>query len=196
MSNWIDAERQLRSLVADPYYAPMLKGKTPEQFAREEITKAKGSALEAFQGDITVTELCHPPKPDRPTVFLRGTDTTRDFSHMGAWWIDARLFERFWQATRGLSGPERDQKIRDFMRARSAVSHGWSNIGEVAKLTIPAGARTPALVGIAHHQLYADPKDPRHLPNVFWIGGDLQFYVCVREPAWIKSHLTSQAAHG
>ena len=75
----------------------------------------------------------------------------------------------------------REQRLKEFMRARSAVSLNWSNMAGISELKLPQSSRTPALRGKAHYQKFID-----YLPNVFFIGGDLQFYVCVRDRDWIR----------
>ncbi len=118
---------------------------------------------------------------------IRGCDSTREDSLFGGWWIDSALFDRFRSATSGLPAGQREAKIKAFMRARSAVSEDWSNMAAIAELRLPSDSRTPALVGKAHYQrLITDPKHPDYVPNVFLMGGDLQFYICIRERGWIK----------
>jgi len=104
------------------------------------------------------------------------------------------LFERFRRATAMMPPMEREQKIKAFMRARSAVSHDWSNMQGIAELKLPVGDRTPVLVGKAHHQrLGTDAKHPEYVPNVFLMGGDLQFYICVHKPDWIRERSVAAA---
>jgi len=187
LANWTDIENQLANLLDDSYYRPKLKGESPRAFAHKCIQQAQGSALPAYSGEIKVMELKHPAAPEHPTHFVRGFDTTRSYSPFGGWWIDYALFDRFRRATATLPPAARDQKIKAFMRARSAVSKDWSNMAGIAELELPADARTPALVGKAHYQrLVTDTKHPDYVPNVFLMGGDLQFFVCIREESWIK----------
>jgi len=187
MPNWTQVEKELADVLTDTCYAQRLGGKSPAQHAHECVQRAQGSALAAYSGEITVAELKHPARPGFPTRLVRGYDTTRTYSPYGEWWIDYDLFERFRRATTKMPAGLRAQKVKDFMRARSAVSHDWSNMAGIAELELPPDARTPALIGKAHYQKYiTDTKHPEHVPNVFLMGGDTQFYVCFRERSWIR----------
>ncbi len=187
MANWIEIERKLSEILDDSYYSQKHGITSPRTFAHTCVQQAQGGALAAFSGEVSVEELKHPAAPNRPTQLVRGVDSTRANSAFGGWWIDSALFDRFRRAASTMPLALREQKIKDFMRARSAVSNDWSNMAAIAELQLPADSRTPALIGKAHHQrLVTDPKHPDYMPNVFLIGGDLQFYVCIRETSWIK----------
>lgn len=137
----------------------------------------------------------HAARPGSPTRLVRGFDSSRSDSPFGEWWIAYSLFDRFRQATSTMPPKLREQKIKAFMRARSAVSQDWSNMAGIAELDLPVGSRTPALVGKAHYQrLITDPKNPVYVPNVFLMGGDLQFYVCLRNHSWIRPLSASTGA--
>jgi hypothetical protein len=186
MANWIEVENKLSDILNHDYYRQKFGITVPRHYAHECVRRAQGSALPAYSGEITVIELKH-AAPGFPTRLVRGFDSSRSDSPFGAWWIDYELFDRFRQATSTMPPKLREQKIKAFMRARSAVSHDWSNMAGIAELDLPVDSRTPALVGKAHYQrLITDPKNPDYVPNVFLIGGDLQFYVCVRDPGWIR----------
>ncbi len=195
MANWIEVEKKLTIILNDAYYRQNNFGITsPADHARRCVQHAQGSALPSYSGEITVEELQHPSSPGRPTRLVRGFDSAHEESRFGAWWIDSDLFDRFLRATTGMPAADREKKIKAFMRARSAVSHDWSNMAGLAELKLPVGFRTPALIGKAHYQRFiTDPKHPDYVPNVFLMGGDLQFYVCVRDHAWIRP-LTLKAA--
>ena len=194
MANWTLIEKQLSDILNDDYYRQKHGIGSPCQYARECVQRAQGSALPAYSGEIGVVELKHPVRPGLPTRLMRGFDSTRSHSPYAAWWIDSELFDRFRRATSTMPPALREQKIKAFMRARSAVSHDWSNMAGISELQLPPGSRTPALVGNAHYQAFVnDPKHPDYVPNVFLIGGDLQFYVCVRDRSWIR-HLSAAAA--
>jgi hypothetical protein len=186
MANWMEIEDKLADILSEKYYREAHDIRSTRQCARECVQRAQGSALPAYSGEIAVVELKHPARPGLPTRLVRGFDTTRSHSPFGEWWIDYELFDRFRRATSAMPPATREQKIKAFMRARSAVSHDWSNMAGISELKLPAGSRTPALVGKAHYQAFVtNPKDPDYLPNVFLMGGDLQFYVCIRERSWI-----------
>jgi hypothetical protein len=183
MANWTEIENKLAYILNDDYYRQ--KHISPPQYARKCVQWAQGSALPPFSGEITVVELKHPARSGLPTRLVRGFDSTRGLS--GSWWIDYELFDRFRRTTSTLPTAIREQKVKAFMRARSAVSQDWNNMAGISELELPTGARTPALVGKAHYQAFiSDPKHKDYVPNVFFIGGDLQFYVCVPAPNWIR----------
>jgi hypothetical protein len=187
MANWTEVENKLALILSDSYYRQKHAITSPTGSAQAFVRRAQGDALPAFSGEITVVELKHPGSHDRPSKLIRGCDSTREDSLFGGWWIDSALFDRFRSATSGLPAGQREAKIKAFMRARSAVSEDWSNIAAIAELRLPLDSRTPALVGKAHYQrLVTDPKHPDYVPNVFLMGGDLQFYICIRERGWIK----------
>jgi hypothetical protein len=191
MANWPLIEKQLSDILNDDCYRKKLGNSSPHQYARKCVQRAQGRALPTYSGEIRVVELKHPPRPGLPTRLMRSFDSSR--SPYGEWWIDSELFDRFRRATSTMQPALREQKIKAFMRARSAVSHDWNNMAGLSELQLPPGSRTPALVGKAHYQAFVtDPKDPDYLPNVFFIAGDLQFYVCVPDPSWIR--LLSAAA--
>ena len=196
MANWIEIENKLSDILNHDYYRQKFGINLPRHYARQCVQRAQGSALPAYSGEISVIELKHAARPGCPTRLVRGLDSRRSNSPFGEWWIDYALFERYRQATSAMPPTLREQKIRAFMRARSAVSEDWSNMAGIAELDLPVGSRTPALVGKAHYQrLVTDPKNPDYVPNVFLMGGDLQFYVCVRNHCWIRpaSALTGAA---
>jgi hypothetical protein len=195
MANWREIEDKLADILSDNYYRETHNITSARQFARECVQRAQGNALPAYSGEITVVELKHPARLGFPTRLVRGFDTTRSHSPFGEWWIDYELFDRFRRATASMPSAVREQKIKAFMRARSAVSHDWSNMAGISELKLPAGSRTPALVGKAHYQAFiTDPKHPAYVPNVFFMGGDLQFYVCVRERSWIQDFSAAAGA--
>jgi hypothetical protein len=185
--NWVDIEDQLFNLLNTDYYRKNSGINSPRDYARKCVIRAQGTALPAYSTEVTVLELQHPARSDRPVRLVRGFDSTHSGSELGAWWIDYNLFERFRRATSRLPPALREEKIKAFMRARSAVSHDWSNMAGIAQLELPLGSRSPALAGKAHYQrLVTDPKHPEYVPSVFLMGGDLQFYVCIRDPGWIR----------
>jgi len=187
MANWTEIENKLSEILDDDYYRSKYAINLPRQKEKDCVQRAQGSALPAYSGEIAVVELKHPGRPGFPTRLMRGFDTTRSDSRYGGWWIDYELFDRFRRATSNLPAAIRVEKIQAFMRARSAVSHDWSNMAGIAELNLPVGARTPALIGKAHHQaLVTNQKDPGYVPNVFLMGGDLQFYLCVHDKGWIR----------
>jgi hypothetical protein len=188
MANWTEIERAVSALLSDDYYRRYLTT-SPRKRAMECVQEARGSKLSAFSGDIKVVELKHPARPGLPIRLVRGFDSTRtDTSMYGAWWIDYELFERFRRATSSMARSTREQKIRVFMRARSAVSYDFNNMAGISELNLPVGSRTPAIVGNTHYQpLVADTGSKEYVPNVLWIGGDRQFYVCIRDPNWIRN---------
>ena len=195
MASWTDVENKLAVILDDDYYRTKHKVIAPRQKARECVQRAQGSAMPAYSGDISVVELQHPARPGLPTRLMRGFDTTRSESRFGGWWIDYDLFDRFRRASSTLPPADRLQKIQAFMRARSAVSHDWSNMGGIAELNLPMNERVPALVGKAHYQAYVtNPKDPAYVPNVFLMGGDRQFYVCLHDRSWIRDFSANAGA--
>lgn len=195
MANWMEIENKLADVLSHDYYRQKHGVTNPREYSRKCVQRAQGSALPAYAGDITVVELKHPVRPGLPARLMRGFDSTRSDSPFGEWWIDSELFERFRRATSTLATALREQKIKDFMRARSAVSHDWSNMAGVCELKLPPDARTPALIGKAHHQaIITNEKDPAYVPNVFLMGGDMQFYVCVRDKSWIRDVSTAVGA--
>ena len=187
MANWIEIETKLSDILNNDYYRQY---HLPPDHAHKCVQRAQGRmpALATFLGVIKVEELKHPARPGLPTRLVRGYDTTRgDLSKYGEWWIDYRLFDRFRRAASTMPPVLRTEKIKAFMRARTAVSHDFSNMAGICELNLPAYARTPALVGKAHYQkLITDPKHGDYMPNVFLMGGDVQLYVCVPDPNWIR----------
>ena len=191
MANWTEIENKLSSLLSDHYYRGYLAA-SPREHARICVHKARGDKLSTFSGEINVVELKHPARAGLPTRLVRGFDNTHRESMYGAWWIDFELFERFRRASSTLPRMAREHKVQAFMRARSAVSYDFSNMAEISELNLPVGSRTPAIVGNAHyHPLVADEKSKYYVPNVLWIGGDRQFYVCIRDPNWIRQRPVS-----
>jgi hypothetical protein len=189
MTNWKQIEDELSSLLMNDYYRQQLHIADPRKLAHDCVFKAQGSLPPTYSGDVTVNELQHPSRPGHPTRLVRGFDTSRSSSEYGPWWIDYELFERFGRATSSMSPSIRGEKIRAFMRARSAVTYGWNAMDGLAEFNLPLGSRMPAIVGKTHYQpinTVSDPKDPAYAPNVFFMGGDLQFFVCVRPPEWIR----------
>ena len=193
MANWTEIENKLFALLSDRYYQVYL-GTSPREHASFCVQKARGSTLSTFSGEISVVELKHPARAGLPTRLVRGFDSTHNESMYGAWWIDYQLFERFRRATSTLARSSREQKIRALMRARSAVPYDFNNMAGIAELNLPVGSRTPAIVGNAHYQPFvADADCKEYVPNVLWIGGDRQFYVCAPNYGnWIK-HLSVSA---
>lgn len=193
MPNWLDIENKLCDILSDDYYRKTHRILSPRSYARERVAAARGQepALATYTGEVTVVELKHPARPGCPTRLIRGFDTRRCNSLAGSWWIDGELFDRFQRASCTMPTALRDQAIKDFMRARSAVSFDFNNMGGIAELNLPSGSRTPAIAGKAHYQrLITDAKhqeyEKYYVPNVFFIGGDLQFYVCIPDPNWIR----------
>src|SRR5437763_3794436 len=193
MRNWTEIENKLFALLSDRYYLVYL-GTSPREHASFCVQKARGSTLSTFSGEISVVELKHPARAGLPTRLVRGFDSTHNDSMYGAWWIDYQLLERFRRATSTLPRSSREQKIRALMRARSAVPYDFNNMAGIAELNLPVGSRTPAIVGNAHYQpCVADADCKEYVPNVLWIGGDRQFYVCAPNYRnWIK-HLSVSA---
>jgi hypothetical protein len=188
MANWTEIENQLSALLSDRYYRGYL-ATSPNEHAKICVQKARGNKLSTFSGEINVVELKHPARAGLPTRLVRGFDSTQNQSMYGAWWIDYELFERFRRATSTLAPSSREQKIRAFMRARSAVAYDFNSMAGISELNLPVGSRTPAIVGNAHYQPFvADADSKEYVPNVLWIGGDRQFYVCIRNPNWIRQH--------
>lgn len=191
MPNWFDRENRLAEILNNDYYRHKHHITSPRSAAHKYVQEARGHApaLETFSGEITVLELKHPPYPGSPTRFVRAFDTTRTNSAAGGWWVDFELFDRFRRASAAMSPADRAQAIKKFMRVRSAVSYDFNEMDGLAELNLPSGERTPALVGKAHYQrLIANPKHEKHgeVHNVFFMGGDLQYYVCIRHPSWIR----------
>ena len=186
MANWTEIENKLFALLSDPYYRSHLTT-SPRDHARTCVQNAQGNKLSTFSGEIEVVELKHPARPGLPTRLVRGFDSTRGDSKYGAWWIDYELFERFRRAISTLPRSTLERKIRAFMRARSAVPYDFNNMAGISELNLPVGARTPAIVGNAHYQPFvADTDSKDYVANVLWIGGDKQFYVCIRDPNWVR----------
>jgi hypothetical protein len=198
MPNWFDIEKQLSKILKADYYRrkygipPESADEYAHTYAHKYVEEARGKdpALATYTGEITVLELKHPARSDSPTRFVRAFDTSLGNSNRG-WWIDYALFDRFRRASSMMSLAERDQAIKEFMRARSAVPHDFNKMTGLVELNLPVGERTPALTGKAHHQrIIANPKSEEYkqyyVPNVFFIGGDLQYYICIRDPGWIR----------
>jgi len=187
MANWIEVEKKLFDILNADYYRQGFGISSPRDYARKCVQEAQGSALPSYSGEIDVVELTHSAQPRLPRRLVRGFDTTRQYSPFGGWWIDYELFKRFVRATRTLPHSVREQKIKAFMRARSAISLDWNNMCGIAEMNLPVSARTPAILGKVHYQRFiTDPTAPNYLSNVFFIGGDLQYYVCVRDNTWIR----------
>ena len=186
MANWTEIENKLSALLSDHYYQGYL-ATSPREHARICVQRARGDKLSTFSGEISVVELKHPARAGLPTRLVRGFDNTHRDSMYGAWWIDYELFEHFRRTTSTLPRTAREHKIRAFMRARSAVSYDFNNMAGICELTLPVGSRTPAIIGNAHYQpLVADENSKYYVSNVLWIGGDRQFYVCIRDSNWIR----------
>jgi hypothetical protein len=74
----------------------------------------------------------------------------------------------------------------EFARARSSVTLQWNDMTSITKARIVGGAVWGILGKARYQRLSKDTKHPRHLDNVFTIGGDFQICIPNLTRGWIR----------
>ena len=157
------------------YYLPFLDGLAPDYVAALMARDAERSMGFVTTGVFPgAAEIAGGPA----ARFVRAVDSRGGLA--GDWYLPDSEFLRIKRLTRA-GDPDSGKQIREAIRARLAIRKTWSDMVVLQRLAIPVGHWLPAVVGKARPQ----PLDSQLSPGVTLPGGGEQFFLRVKNLAWI-----------
>jgi hypothetical protein len=176
---WQEVEARLGTILGWKQNASRLRGKSPEDRARELVQEAR----RAFVGDPELRVFSGPQR------FLRAAAPPAEAAPdpYGGWWFQEPLLSTIKERVSPWPLPaEHHHNIeRHFLRQRLAVSYNWNPLKGIWALDIPPGETLAGLIGIASEQPAYSHGHPEHDPSWKFPGGETQIYFSVINPLWI-----------
>jgi hypothetical protein len=163
-------ESRLARQLSMPHNRVLLRGKSPDERAREAFQEIIGG----FAGTPQVVVFTGPKR------FLRGVGPSNRV-YSGEWWFEESLLIRVESALSRipLSEDHRRAATEGQIRSGLALPERWNALSELWVLELPGGEHITGLVGKASEQ----PILPGGLSRVL-SGGETQIYFPVRNPFW------------
>lgn len=176
---WRDLEARLLTILRWKPNEERLKGKTPEERARELVAEVRA----AFIGDPQLRSVSGPAR------FLRNAALPAEKGNdpYGGWWFNEVALAITSERVSSWPMPaEHGRNVeRHLLRQRLAVSYDWNPMKGIWLLEIPAGETLPGLIGRTAEQPAYSHGHPDHDPSWKFPGGETQIYFPVINPLWV-----------
>lgn len=147
----------LARMISKKEYSHRLKGRTAWQVAESAVERALGTAAAPNLRDpIYATEL----RPRNfPLEFYRAYDGVDKAMTLGSWWCSKKVLKRAVYAVTPKAGVAKHGDVVQELLKIMYVHSRWNGGTDIARLAIPEGNSTPAIVGIGDPRAMGLPED-------------------------------------